>query len=96
MAARAVRYRIAVTVVAVAALYVVGLRAQNQAGPSWVLNANSGTAGELATYAAAGGSTVVGPDAGLISSGTGTLTVGAVGQRLDPRIFIARTLRARL
>lgn len=40
---------------------------------------NSGAAGALATYAGAGGSTVVGPDAGLTSNGSGTLTLGAPG-----------------
>jgi hypothetical protein len=47
--------------------------------PSGSVSANNGSAGAVATYAAAGGSTTVGPDAGLSSNGTGTLTIGAVG-----------------
>ncbi len=56
------------------------------AGSSWTaiggtgsgtVSANSGTAGAMATYAAAGGSTTVGPDAGFVSNGTGAITLGA-------------------
>jgi hypothetical protein len=48
-------------------------------GGSGTVSANNGSAGALATYAAAAGSTTVGPDAGMLSNGSGTLTLGAVG-----------------
>lgn len=41
--------------------------------------ANNGQVGAVATYAAAGGSTTIGPDANLTSNGTGTFTIGAAG-----------------
>lgn len=49
------------------------------ASGSGTVSANSGSAGAVATYAAASGSTTVGPDAGLNSNGAGVLTLGATG-----------------
>jgi hypothetical protein len=56
-----------------------GVTGGNGTGGSGTVGANNGVAGALATYAAASGSTTVGPDSGLTSNATGTLTLGAVG-----------------
>jgi hypothetical protein len=58
---------------------------------SGTVSANSGTAGAVTTYAAAGGSTTVGASGDLVDSGTGTLTVGAVGGSGNGKLTLAGT-----
>jgi hypothetical protein len=48
-------------------------------GTGGTVSANSGTAGATGYYPAAGGSTTVGPDPGMVSNGTGGITLGGAG-----------------
>jgi hypothetical protein len=58
---------------------------------SGTVSANSGSAGALCYYAAAGGSTVCGPTSGLVYNGTNTLTIGGVGLGTGTALFGGNT-----
>src|ERR1700746_717029 len=51
-------------------------------GGSGTVSANNGSAGAVANYAAAGGSTTVGPDATLLDNGTNLIYTGTTGIRV--------------
>jgi hypothetical protein len=60
-------------------------------GGSGTVSANSGTAGAVARYAAAGGSTTVAASPDVIDNGTGTLSVGGVGLGTGTALFGGNT-----